>query len=587
MIRHKKTTKGIRCQLQLSTDRKFQKIIRRKTVKGTVKTITLKTFQKGTYYVRMRSIRTIKQKKQYSTWSPVKTIRVSRSKKVITSVSTAAPAPATRVPSSGQSDEELIREWMIESSRHTPAPAPSGTRYTTSTSKPSTEKDASSTGKPADAKNNPNNSGDTGTSHDPIRLEDCSTAFNQSTTLYYNGKGQCPSVSIYTANGYLVPDVDYTVSYENNINVGTAVIHIRGIGKYSGEITKTFTIEKSMPDCNPSFSRQEAVAGKALPIHFEKQPEGICTYKIRDVKSHEYLDDIRVSDNGEVSVPHSGIFHVYAEIEASDNYYSMQYDLGEIAVCDEENPDGGFAASVYSGEGTAKTTVAGPVIENGTGSFTISYTSDASDAWLDRHMRFEVEDATPAAYTKAFQWLGADMTAPSVTVTNSSEELRSGYEYDTISGPCVDQTAKYTEKYGVSARRLTITAGIGVRVCKVKAYRDDTLYDVAYVATIPKDADGNSLDEELYATARHKVEDKLWTDDLGLPYLYDSSTLTIADGKGVWLATGKYSSTPSAGHHVSVIYKDAGEKRSFIDAQGLMTDTPCESHNCLSKVLRD
>ena len=76
-------------------------------------------------------------------------------------------------------------------------------------------------------------------------------------------------------------------------------------------------------------------------------------------------------------------------------------------------------------------------------------------------------------------------------------------------------------------------------------------------------------------------------DDLNLPYLYDRSTDTIADGEGVWMAVGSASSNPSAGsNHYSVIYKDAAGNKYFIDAQGIMSDTSCEGHGCLDKVLR-
>ena len=83
------------------------------------------------------------------------------------------------------------------------------------------------------------------------------------------------------------------------------------------------------------------------------------------------------------------------------------------------------------------------------------------------------------------------------------------------------------------------------------------------------------------------IVQKAATDDLGLPYLYDSTTGTIADGEGVWLGIKSYSSNPSTAYHVSVIYKDANEKRSFVDAQGMITNTTCEEHGCLDKVIRD
>ena len=36
--------------------------------------------------------------------------------------------------------------------------------------------------------------------------------------------------------------MDYTVTYENNTNAGTASLTITGQGDYNGEIRKTFTI---------------------------------------------------------------------------------------------------------------------------------------------------------------------------------------------------------------------------------------------------------------------------------------------------------------------------------------------------------
>ena len=40
----------------------------------------------------------------------------------------------------------------------------------------------------------------------------------------------------------LVPGTDYTISYKNNVNPGTASVIIDGIGSYTGTVTKTFMI---------------------------------------------------------------------------------------------------------------------------------------------------------------------------------------------------------------------------------------------------------------------------------------------------------------------------------------------------------
>lgn len=58
----------------------------------------------------------------------------------------------------------------------------------------------------------------------------------------YTGYAICPAVTIYVNNVLLREGTDYTVSYSNNINMGTAIVTITGIGSYSGTRTTTFRI---------------------------------------------------------------------------------------------------------------------------------------------------------------------------------------------------------------------------------------------------------------------------------------------------------------------------------------------------------
>ena len=58
----------------------------------------------------------------------------------------------------------------------------------------------------------------------------------------YNGTEQKPSVTVKSGDKTLVPDTDFTVSYSDNIDVGTATVNITGQGNYTGSMTRTFTI---------------------------------------------------------------------------------------------------------------------------------------------------------------------------------------------------------------------------------------------------------------------------------------------------------------------------------------------------------
>ena len=62
----------------------------------------------------------------------------------------------------------------------------------------------------------------------------------------YTGKEWKPEVAVSFNDAALTADTDYTVSYENNINAGTAKIIITGIGNhFTGSTEKTFTINSA------------------------------------------------------------------------------------------------------------------------------------------------------------------------------------------------------------------------------------------------------------------------------------------------------------------------------------------------------
>ncbi len=66
------------------------------------------------------------------------------------------------------------------------------------------------------------------------------------TTGYtYDGTAKTPSVAVTSSGLTLTQGTDYTVSYSNNQNAGTATATITGTGNYTGSVTRTFTISKA------------------------------------------------------------------------------------------------------------------------------------------------------------------------------------------------------------------------------------------------------------------------------------------------------------------------------------------------------
>lgn len=76
-------------------------------------------------------------------------------------------------------------------------------------------------------------------------ISDSHVAISQ-TSYVYDGTAKTPAVTVKDGNTILKEGTDYTVTYENNINAGTAKVTVTGKGDYKGAVTKTFaiTIEK-------------------------------------------------------------------------------------------------------------------------------------------------------------------------------------------------------------------------------------------------------------------------------------------------------------------------------------------------------
>ena len=63
------------------------------------------------------------------------------------------------------------------------------------------------------------------------------------TSKVYTGKAITQKTIVKYNGTLLKKGTDYTVTYKNNTNAGTAKVIIKGTGNYGGKITKTFTIK--------------------------------------------------------------------------------------------------------------------------------------------------------------------------------------------------------------------------------------------------------------------------------------------------------------------------------------------------------
>ena len=64
------------------------------------------------------------------------------------------------------------------------------------------------------------------------------------TSYAYDGKAKTPVVTVIDDDYLLQENEDYTITYSDNIKVGTATVMITGIGRYTGTVSASFTIQQ-------------------------------------------------------------------------------------------------------------------------------------------------------------------------------------------------------------------------------------------------------------------------------------------------------------------------------------------------------
>ena len=108
------------------------------------------------------------------------------------------------------------------------------------------------------------------------------------------GEALEPSVTVVLNGEELEEDVDFTVSYENNIEVGEATVTVEGIGDYAGTVEKTFIIR---PDTTGADDQREETFVRLLSVKIDDKdaslytPDSFAVYEEAKATLESLLDD--------------------------------------------------------------------------------------------------------------------------------------------------------------------------------------------------------------------------------------------------------------------------------------------------------
>ena len=207
----------------------------------------------------------------------------------------------------------------------------------------------------------------------------------------YTGKEWKPEVAVSFNVAALTADTDYTVSYENNINAGTATVTVTGKGNFTGTASKTFTINKAGLTLNPctisELCTETDLKTRTLPSDFFLAGETETGFSIK-LTAVEGGDDIFAVAPAVVEGENKITFRLKNEVGAATftvtvTPVSGNYNGGSYALTISTHDRTDVSGSISFPDGSAVYTGTGIKYENATisghsGTLRYGYTPNAS-----------------------------------------------------------------------------------------------------------------------------------------------------------------------------------------------------------------
>lgn len=170
--------------------------------------------------------------------------------------------------------------------------------------------------------------------NDIIDLATAGAVIEDIDNLTYNGSEQHPVPVVTLATETLEENADYTVSYEEGCtNVGTYKVTVTGLGRYTGTVNKTFTIDPfNVSGCDITVS-DKAYTGNAIEVT-PTVKRGSTTLTQGVEKDYTFVTSpATVLDGGQYTLTIIGHGNYTGTKDTSFNiYYSVPTELVNTAV---------------------------------------------------------------------------------------------------------------------------------------------------------------------------------------------------------------------------------------------------------------
>lgn len=547
-VTFKKAKKAGSCQIQISTDKKFKKNVKSQKVSAKKTTVTFKKLKQGKkYYVRVRVYRTVKKKKYHSAWSSVKSVKVKKkmTKKNDSQNNTDVADTTEDTNTGGKQDTG------------------SGTK---------------------DAQN------EKGEWDGTAELEKMEYEVGEEIKVRYSKQPECAGeIKEYYTYGNRGEYIDYTEKYTKKNEDGSVVCTSIGytrlciifpetehyketrialgkvriynnedpIGGFDlsgytvGETMKTEAENTTVMNGTGSFCEWFTCEGNAAWLNEH------ITFKVSDVTPKEYRN----------LMDWAGWNTSEPEIK-EETCCNLQGVYGEVTSVTTPVTSGKVA---FSGKAMSQCKL------------TVTVGAGVRVCRLDAYRDGVLYDTMYVA-AKPYDEAGNLLDTELYTKVRRNVEQKlwtddmSNYDKLDALADYISTTAHYP-KYKCTQKEVNPTLWDSFAVDDVALYYDMFNMPVLNRAMALRGGIITCVAVDIVCAAAEE--------DLGLKYLYDKATDTVAEGEGVWLAIGSASTNPGAGAHESLAYKNADGDIVYIDAQGMHANNSCEAHGCLNKVIRD
>ena len=547
-VTFKKAKKAGSCQIQISTDKKFKKNVKSQKVSAKKTTVTFKKLKQGKkYYVRVRVYRTVKKKKYHSAWSLVKSVKVKKkmTKKNDSQNNTDVADTTENTNTGGKQDTG------------------SGTK---------------------DAQN------EKGEWDGTAELEKMEYEVGEEIKVRYSKQPECAGeIKEYYTYGNRGEYIDYTEKYTKKNEDGSVVCTSIGytrlciifpetehyketrialgkvriynnedpIGGFDlsgytvGETMKTEAENTTVMNGTGSFCEWFTCEGNAAWLNEH------ITFKVSDVTPKEYRN----------LMDWAGWNTSEPEIK-EETCCNLQGVYGEVTSVTTPVTSGKVA---FSGKAMSQCKL------------TVTVGAGVRVCRLDAYREGVLYDTMYVA-AKPYDEAGNLLDTELYTKVRRNVEQKlwtddmSNYDKLDALADYISTTAHYP-KYKCTQKEVNPTLWDSFAVDDVALYYDMFNMPVLNRAMALRGGIITCVAVDIVCAAAEE--------DLGLKYLYDKATDTVAEGEGVWLAIGSASTNPGAGAHESLAYKNADGDIVYIDAQGMHANNSCEAHGCLNKVIRD